>query len=310
MTVNGIDISSYQGETYSTAGLAFVIMKVSEGTTYLSPKYGAQLAHARAANLVPGHYHFARPGSMTAQADYFLKHATIKDGEVVAFDWEDPGVSSADKDTWIRYVQGKRPRNRVLLYCNKSFWFNRDKSSFAGDGLWIADPSRTAGHPGIQAPWVMHQYSEAGGLDRDVANFASLADLKTWAAKGTTTTTHPSQEDTMALLDADIQKIAEAVWNADLIPAARPPYQNADYYKADGKTLNNVAWQAKYAMQTAVEGGRTAAAQTAGLLAAIQTLASKIGSSDDTAEIVAAVQEAIKNAVVEVKISSQAPATE
>jgi hypothetical protein len=302
MTVSGIDISSYQNETYSTAGLGFVLIKVTEGTGYLNPKYAAQLAHARAANVVPGHYHFVRPGDMTVQADYFLKHATVKAGDILAFDWEDTGVTGAQKDAWIKYVQGKMPHNCVILYCNKDFWLNRDKTSFAGDGLWIADPNAVAGKPGIQHAWVMHQYSEAGGLDHDVANFASVAALKIWAAKGTTTTT-PSEEDDMALTDAEIQKIAAAVWNEDIIPAARPPYQNSDY-----KT--NPTWQAKYAVQTNVEGARTAAAQTAGLLAAIQTLASKLGTGADTATIVTAVQEAIKDAVVEVKISSQAPATE
>ena len=184
MTVTGIDIASFQAATYPTAGLAFVMVKATEGTGYVNPKHDAQVAHARAGGLVVGHYHFARPGSMSAQLAYFLKHADAKAGDVTAFDWEDTGVSGADKDTWIKAAQSAMPHLRVILYCNRDFWLNRDHTSFAGDGLWIADPDAAAGHPRVEHAWTFHQYSSSGGLDRDVANFASKAALQTWAAKG------------------------------------------------------------------------------------------------------------------------------
>ena len=66
MTVKGIDVASYQSSTFPTAGLGFVMVKVTEGTGYLNPRYAAQVAHARAQGMVMGHYHFARPGSMSA----------------------------------------------------------------------------------------------------------------------------------------------------------------------------------------------------------------------------------------------------
>lgn len=297
MTVSGIDISSYQSSTYSTSGLGFVIIKVTEGTSYLSSKYAAQVAHARANNLVVGHYHFVRPGSMSAQVTWFLSHVKLAAGDLLVLDWEDTGVSCADKDAWIKAVQAKQPSHQTLLYCNRDFWLNRDTTSFCGDGLWIADPSVAAGSPRVEHPWVLHQYSETGGLDHDVANFSTAAALRAWANKTVIT-----EESTMALTADDINKIAAAVWNADVIPAARPPYQNSDY-----KT--NPTWQAKYAIQTAVEGGRTAAAQTAGLLAAVQTLAGKVGSGEDTAAIVSAVQDAVKNAVIQVQITEAPSAT-
>jgi hypothetical protein len=186
MTVSGIDVASYQSTAYSTAGLGFVMVKATEGTGYVNPHYAGQIATGRAHSLVVGHYHFARPGSMTAQADYFLKHADVRAGDVLAFDWEDPGVSSADKDAWIRHVQAAAPGHRVILYCNRDFWLNRDHGGFYGDGLWIADPSSPAGHPQVSVHWTIHQYSEAGGVDHNVANFVDAAALKAWAAKGVT----------------------------------------------------------------------------------------------------------------------------
>jgi hypothetical protein len=186
MSVPGIDVASYQATNYATAGLGLVVVKATEGTNYINPRHDAQVATGRAHGLVVGHYHFQRPGSPTAQAAYFLQHAHVQPGDLLACDWEDTGVPDEDKDAFIRAVQAAAPHNRVLLYCNRDFWLHRDHTSFAGDGLWIADPGVAAGHPRVEHSWVMHQYSEAGGTDRDVANFANVAALRTWAAKGTT----------------------------------------------------------------------------------------------------------------------------
>jgi hypothetical protein len=184
MTVKGIDVASFQSTTYSTAGLGFVMVKATEGTGYVNPRHAAQVAHARAAGLVVGHYHFARPGSVTAQAAYFLQHAGTQAGDVLALDWEDAGVPDQDKDTWIKHVQSSAAHHRVLLYCNRDFWLNRDHTSFCGDGLWIADPGAPAGHPRVSHAWTFHQYSSSGGVDHNLGNFASVAALRTWAAKG------------------------------------------------------------------------------------------------------------------------------
>jgi hypothetical protein len=184
MSVNTIDVASYQSTEYDTKGLGMVLVKATEGTNYLNPRHAAQVATGREHALVVGHYHFVRPGSMTAQATYFLEHAAAKAGDVLALDWEDTGVTGAEKDAWIKHVQAVSPHNRVLLYCNRDFWLHHDKTGFVGDGLWIADPSAPAGHPRVDRPWTIHQYSDAGGVDRDVANFPSAAALEAWAAKG------------------------------------------------------------------------------------------------------------------------------
>lgn len=183
MTVKGIDVASYQTSTFSTAGLAFVIVKATESTGYVNPKHGAQVAHARTNGCIVGHYHFVRAGSMSAQADFFLAHAKAKPGDFYALDWEDSAVSSANKDAWLAYVIAKQPGHQTLLYCNLSFWLNRDTSGKFGNGLWIADPSAPAGKPRIKTPYTIHQYGITGGLDVDLGNFATKAALKIWADK-------------------------------------------------------------------------------------------------------------------------------
>ncbi|MER6685517.1 glycoside hydrolase family 25 protein [Streptomyces olivaceoviridis] len=181
--LHGIDVSAYQSSSYATSGLSFVFIKATEGRSYVNPRLAAQTKHARDAGLVVGFYHFLWPGDLTAQAEYFLSHAPDRRGDLLAVDWETTGegthASNAEKDRFIRKLKELRPDNRVVLYCNRHFWLNIDSTSYAGDGLWIADYV-TAGKPRIKAKWRFHQYTSEP-YDKDVTNFASKAALKEWA---------------------------------------------------------------------------------------------------------------------------------
>ncbi|WP_308065639.1 glycoside hydrolase family 25 protein [Streptomyces scabiei] len=178
--LHGIDVSSHQPSTPDVSGAQFVFVKATEGVSYVNPKQASQVAAARNAGCVLGFYHFARPGSVEAQAKYFVEKCLSKPGDILAIDWEDPGVSGADKDALIRAVKKLRPDHRVILYCNTSYWRQRDTTSYCGDGLWIADYSTPAGKPPIQHPWLFHQYDDSP-VDQNVAGFDSVADLKEWA---------------------------------------------------------------------------------------------------------------------------------
>ncbi|MEU3840750.1 glycoside hydrolase family 25 protein [Streptomyces sp. NPDC028635] len=181
--LRGIDVSAYQSSAYGTDGLSFVFIKATEGRSYVNPHLAAQTKHGRDAGLVVGFYHFLWPGNLTAQAEYFLSKAPEKPGDILAVDWETTGegthASNAEKDRFLRLVKEKRPHNRVVLYCSRDFWLNVDTTSYAGDGLWIADYG-TAGKPRIKAAWRFHQYTD-DPHDKDVANFTSRAALRDWA---------------------------------------------------------------------------------------------------------------------------------
>ncbi|MCS0604149.1 glycoside hydrolase family 25 protein [Streptomyces sp. LP11] len=181
--LHGIDVSAFQSSAYDTDGLSFAFIKATEGRSYTNPRLTAQTKTARDAGLVVGFYHFLWPGNLTAQADYFLKHAPERSGDLLAVDWETTGdgthASNAEKDSFLRKLKQLRPDNRVVLYCNRDFWLNIDTTSYAGDGLWIADYV-SAGKPRVKATWRFHQYTSSPH-DKDVANFSSKAALKDWA---------------------------------------------------------------------------------------------------------------------------------
>ncbi|WP_018544604.1 glycoside hydrolase family 25 protein [Streptomyces sp. LaPpAH-108] len=184
--LHGIDVSAYQSSSYDTDGLSFVFIKATEGRSYVNSRLAAQTKTARDAGLVVGFYHFLWPGNLTAQAEYFVAKAPDKPGDILAVDWETTGdgthASNAEKDAFIRKVKQLRPKNRVVLYTNRNYWLNVDTTSYAGDGLWIADYV-SAGKPRIKAKWRFHQYTSEP-LDKDVADFSSKAALVAWAHLG------------------------------------------------------------------------------------------------------------------------------
>lgn len=248
VSVHGVDVSMFQPINFllTTPGdgkqVDFAIIKVTEGSSWTSSRWTGQRAWSYDHGLSTGFYHFARPGDMVAQADRFLSViGTLKPGDHLWFDWEDAGVSGAQKDAWISYVQGRAAGHRVGLYCNKSFWINRDTTSFAGDGLWIADPDNPAGLPGIKSSWLIHQYSEAGGYDHDLAQFASRADMITWAEGNEDM---PLSTDDKTWISNEIKKQVTALLTATSLVDSKP--HGAGYYLAHAEqALAGVAAQSK-----------------------------------------------------------------
>lgn len=261
--IYGVDVAIYQSTTVPsvTPGdgktVDFVITKATQGTSYVNPRMDEQAASARSKGMVVGFYHFLEKGSIQAQAEYFVDRAASQPGDILACDWETNPVtntypSGAEKDAFIREVQRLRPGHRILLYCNTSFWKTLDTTSFAGDGLWIATGGYSAGSPPIQSAWILHQYSTAGNIDHNVAQFSSRADMRAWAEEGI--------ED-VALTDAEIEKIAKKVLTldgvlespADAVDHVDNPFWSLETYvkdtgarvRAATRTLDTVLAQAR-----------------------------------------------------------------
>ncbi|MFF7725234.1 glycoside hydrolase family 25 protein [Streptomyces sp. NPDC008001] len=190
MGIYGQDWASYQPSTPDTTGLSFVFVKITEGISYVNPKWPRQRDHAKAAGLVWGAYHYPHMANHPhGEADYFLDQVAWRPGDLVVLDWEgyddaNRGVprpqQAAYKESWLRYVKGRLPGHRVGMYCNVDYWLHVDRTGFYGDFLWIATAGRPAGAPGIQADWLFHQYSDAG-VDRDYCHLRSVDELRAWA---------------------------------------------------------------------------------------------------------------------------------
>lgn len=267
--LQGQDWSSYQSVTPPTPGLAFAFVKATEGLGYVNPKAAAQIDHGRSAGLTVGWYHYPHiANSASAEADYFLSHAAVQPGDLIALDWEWYGQTVTDdqarayKAAWLSRVRLKLSGHRVGLYVDRSNWTTVDQDSDCGDFLWIADVT-TVGQPRITHPWTFHQYSSQGGIDRDVANFPDAAALKAWAAGSTPT---PTPEADVALTPAD----AKTVLTTDgIIPAPAPPVAAGDY-------ATNKTWTLASTVAAANQAAREANANTKTLLAQVAALTTKV----------------------------------
>ncbi|MFF2094878.1 glycoside hydrolase family 25 protein [Streptomyces sp. NPDC058202] len=272
MTITGIDVSNYQSEAYDLTHAEFVFVKATQATNYVNPKHAAQVARARANHRVVGHYHYltATP-SVTAQMDYFLTHAAAQPDDVLAVDWEEAGVSCAEKDAALKYLKSKASGHKVLLYCSQSYWTGRDTTNYAADGLWVAQYNGKPGKPSIKATWLLHQYTSTP-VDTSVAAFSSRAEMAAWAA-GTT-------EDPMAGMTK--QDVHDAVWRIDDITAG-----------STEKNPKNTTWQP----DTFLKGTFENTVRLLGQTAAISKLISLLGSEVDTDTVVTAVTKAVDEAV-------------
>jgi GH25 family lysozyme M1 (1,4-beta-N-acetylmuramidase) len=163
--------------------MSFVMIKATEGHTYVSPTQKAQATAARRHGRAVGFYHFLWPGNIGLQAHHFVEKCASTPGDILAVDWEqttdNTHASNAEKDEFLRAVKLLRPHHRVVLYTNRDFWLNHDTTSVVGDGLWIADYTH-AGKPRIKHPWTFHQFADGPGVDRDVYN-GSAHELHAWA---------------------------------------------------------------------------------------------------------------------------------
>lgn len=189
--LKGSDVASpYQDANYPTTGQSFVWVKATQGASYTNPQMGAQIQHGLSNGLVVGVYHFLTAlAPVSQQLAWFEKHVNVKPGYGIAVDWEEyegKWPTNAAKDEMIQGLKGLYPRNRVVLYTNKDGWLNHDRTSYCGDGLWIADPG-TPGNVSVKHPWVFHQWGIRNNVDQDVANFPDMHSMKVWLGLETAT---------------------------------------------------------------------------------------------------------------------------
>lgn len=285
LTIKGQDWASYQSATPSVRGIDFAFIKATEGTSYVNPKMHSQAEHARAHGLVVGFYHFLRPGNMKAQARYFVEKCASLHGDPLWADWEDPGVSCHDKDTFIKEVIRLRgDTHRVGLYCNTNYWWTRDTTSYCGDSLWIATYNGRPGHPGVQHDWDFHQYTSTP-IDTNIGAFSSRSALRAWCEKGSAADTS-FKDELMALSDREVYDL---VWRHDGV------------MKSPWGTKDNPTWMPESVIEQIGREVKRARADLAANSAVIDKLADAVGKAgnfDPKAlkdEIRAAVAEAVES---------------
>jgi len=184
--LEGIDVSHWQGAIdwpqVAGSGKRFVIMKATQGQSFLDPMYAANHAGARSVGLAVGAYHFATPSSdpndPLLEADWYVANAGLLPGDLVpALDLEQtgglsPSALQAWVGAWLAEVYA-RLGVRPMIYTSPSFWKTSmgDTTMFADQGyavLWVAHwfvpgPTVPAANWGGRG-WTFWQYDDCGSV--------------------------------------------------------------------------------------------------------------------------------------------------
>lgn len=171
----GIDTASWQGQPdwnrAAGAGLSFVYVKSSEGSSTSYSTLDQQYQGARAAGLAVGLYHYARPNespeiNADALAFQVNRLAAVGGHLPPCLDLEE---GSGDLSGWTRrFVARLRAQTgctRVMVYSGASFFQTNIGEGWMDDDIavWIAHYGVTPGRPRYLTPRVaIHQYSSTG----------------------------------------------------------------------------------------------------------------------------------------------------
>ena len=120
MSLNGIDISSYQADlNLSAISYDFAIIKATEGTDYVNPSCNKHVEQVQKSEKKFGLYHYASSQNAAEEADYFIQNIKGYIGKaLLALDWEGSVVKRGPgwAKTWLDRVKRKNWCKAIDLY--------------------------------------------------------------------------------------------------------------------------------------------------------------------------------------------------
>lgn len=209
MSMNGIDVSGWQkGINLSKVPADFVIIKATQGTSFINSDCDRAYQQAKAAGRLLGVYHYFSGGDPAKEAEHFVNNIKGYIGDaILVLDWEGeqnakfsqgPAVAKPFLDK-VRDLTGVKP----LIYMSKSVCRQHNWAAVAKEyGLWVAQYANN-NTTGYQAnPWTdakgfgawgapaIFQYSSHGRLSGYNGNLdinIAYMDAAAWKAyaKGT-----------------------------------------------------------------------------------------------------------------------------
>ena len=178
MTMNGIDIASYQsGIDLTVVPCDFVIIKATQGTGYVNPDCDRAYQQAKRAGKLRGTYHYVGGGNAVAEADYYINNIKgyLKDG-LLAIDWEAEQNSAWGNEAYLEQLVRRvieRTGIKPLIYSMASRYAQVAAVAKKLDcGLWIAEyadmnPTGYQAHPWREGAYAcaIRQYASTGRLN-------------------------------------------------------------------------------------------------------------------------------------------------
>ncbi|MFG3300590.1 GH25 family lysozyme [Micromonospora chersina] len=199
-TIRGIDVSSHDHNLgaidwpgVAANGYKFAYVKATEGQTYRNPYFAADYAAAKAAGLLVGAYHFARPDGRdpVTEANFFIDNAQFaKDSQTLVpmVDIEWPywsgaptcyGLTTTEMSAWIKSFTDQvkaRIGRPVMIYTNTNYWnpCTGNNATFGANPLDIAGYTTT--RPPLPAGWTTETiWQYAAGDPSQPGNYSQNA---------------------------------------------------------------------------------------------------------------------------------------
>jgi len=185
--VKVIDVSHWQGDVdfakVKGAGTLGVIVKATEGTSYVDSNLGANLANAASAGLVCSTYHYLSAGVDPAkQMDHYVATVTPSVGARMVIDFEDKGATLDELHKAVARlieISEERALNlQITVYSGHTIKELLEDTSdvYLGNytSLWIAQytsASSPSWPSGTWPVWSLWQWSDKGtvaGVDGSV----------------------------------------------------------------------------------------------------------------------------------------------
>lgn len=150
-------------------GTLAVIMKATEGTTYVDPTYKQRRKDAEAAGIKVFTYHYLKHGSVVAQMDHYLDVVKPVVGERLVVDYEDQACVVADLEQAVVHLANAGRDYQITCY-GAMFLTQAatgHSQKLGGTSLWAARYS--SNEPNIATDvwphWSLWQYTDHATVD-------------------------------------------------------------------------------------------------------------------------------------------------
>lgn len=184
MSLNGIDISSHQSgiNISKLTTTDFVIVKATQGVTYVNPYFSRHYDAAKKAGKLLGTYHYFGGNDPVKEADFYVSTVGSRVGEgILVLDWESYQNSSFKKGPSVawKFLQRVHEKTGIwpMIYMSKSVTRSYDWSTVAKYcGLWVAQYANSNRTDYQTSPWTdkkgtgawtqtaIYQYSSKGKI--------------------------------------------------------------------------------------------------------------------------------------------------
>ena len=153
-------------------GVTGVILKVTEGTTYIDPTWRDRALDAMIAGLAVGTYHFLKAGNPAGQMDFYIAEAdkVMPLGSRVCIDHEEK-ATLAELEQAVLRIRDKRPDLQVTVYSGhlikEQLGSVRSAVLAENTSLWIAQYTTAAAPSWPKSTWPawsLWQYTDKANV--------------------------------------------------------------------------------------------------------------------------------------------------